>query len=155
MAETEPPSLGPVSSRDQSSPLAVDDSLLREPPVDVISIQDDEAYILSPHGAFPIEHVTEDGGVLKSIVHHGQGPVVPLHATCLVHYAGRIVSNGDVFMNSRDVRERGRGEPVHVVAGRGMRLFGCVVNGIYTTFLPRFLSYSMTYRCNTKGKRSS
>lgn len=130
MAETEPPSLGPVSSRDQSSPSAVDDSLLREPPEDLISIQDDEAYVLAPHGAFPIENVTEDGGVLKSIVHHGQGPVVPLHATCLVHYKGRIVSNGDVFMNTRDVRERGRGEPAHVVAGRGTSLFRCVVNRI-------------------------
>ena len=78
-----------------------------------------------------VECVTEDGGVRKRIVRHGCGDqVVPLHATCLVHYAGRILSTGDVFINTL----KGGGddnvgqstvqrEPSKLVAGRGMHVY--------------------------------
>lgn len=75
-----------------------------------------------------VEFVTEDGGVRKMIVHHGCGDqVVPLHATCLVHYVGRILSTGDVFMDTLKgggdddvVQSSVQREPVKLVAGRGM-----------------------------------
>ncbi len=115
---------GPCSSsRDQSSPstfvIQNGHVLRQEPPRTMITMEDD-VYLLDGRGTYPVEKVTQDGGVLKSIVQQGQGPIVPLHAACLVHYTGKILSNGDIFMNTRDTRERGRGEPVHIVAGRGM-----------------------------------
>lgn len=115
---------GPCSSSgDQSSPsppITEDGPLmLGEPPKTMISM-DDDVYLLDGQVTHPVEKVTQDGGVLKSIVQQGKGPIVPLHAHCLVHYTGRIVPNGDIFMNTRNTGERGRGEPVHIVAGRGM-----------------------------------
>lgn len=115
------------SENDQSSSLTMEtkDLLLKKPPMDMVD-GDDAFYVLKmpsdleTEASFPIEKVTHDGGVLKSVLEPGQGSVVPLHAACLVHYVGRILSNGEIFMNTLDVRERGRGEPVHIVAGRGM-----------------------------------
>lgn len=46
----------------------------------------------------------------------GTGTEPSLHARCLVHYCGKLLSNGEVFMDS--AQESNAGEPVAIVAGR-------------------------------------
>ncbi|WIA11718.1 hypothetical protein OEZ85_011813 [Tetradesmus obliquus] len=60
--------------------------------------------------------VTEDGGVLKHILTEGSGEVPMLHARCLVHFIGRCLPSGDVFLNSKEDSQAA--EPYIVVAGR-------------------------------------
>lgn len=131
--ERTPASPGQVLEKDQwSSPTVTESALLllREPPVHDILTEDGTYRVEGDRHAAPgesslIEKVTQDRGVLKSIVQDGEGHVVPMHAVCLVHYVGRILSNGEIFMNTLDAQEKGRGEPVHLVAGRGMFCLKC------------------------------
>eukprot|EP00775_Hariotina_reticulata_P007506 gene7506-7716_t len=60
--------------------------------------------------------VTQDGGVLKHVLTEGSGEVPVLHARCLVHYVGRCLPSGEVFMDSK--HDSTSAEPVLVVAGR-------------------------------------
>jgi FKBP-type peptidyl-prolyl cis-trans isomerase len=62
------------------------------------------------------EIVVSSGGVVKRVVQQGSGDVVPLHATCLVHYVGRVLSNGEIFM---DTCRGDHASPVQMIAGRG------------------------------------
>ncbi|KAI8105873.1 hypothetical protein M9434_000452 [Picochlorum sp. BPE23] len=61
------------------------------------------------------EIVVSSGGVVKRVVQQGSGDVVPLHATCLVHYVGRVLSNGEIFM---DTCRGDHASPVQMIAGR-------------------------------------
>lgn len=65
------------------------------------------------------EVVVSSGGVVKKVTRQGNGDVVPLHATCLVHYVGRILSSGEIFM---DTCRGDHASPVQMIAGRG----GCL-----------------------------
>ncbi len=57
--------------------------------------------------------------VHKVILKDGTGPVVPLHAICLVRHAGRVLSTGDVFVDdSKTSAPDGSGGLTHLVAGR-------------------------------------
>eukprot|EP00882_Tetradesmus_deserticola_P015422 GHRQ01016433.1.p1 GENE.GHRQ01016433.1~~GHRQ01016433.1.p1 ORF type:complete len:408 (+),score=180.53 GHRQ01016433.1:412-1635(+) len=60
--------------------------------------------------------ITEDGGVLKHIITEGSGDAPMLHARCLVHFIGRCLPSGDVFLNSKEDSQAA--EPYLVVAGR-------------------------------------
>lgn len=55
----------------------------------------------------------------KVIMKEGTGSVVPLHATCLVRHAGRVLSTGDVFVDdSHTSAPDGSGGLTQIVAGR-------------------------------------
>lgn len=56
--------------------------------------------------------------VHKIVMRQGDGPVVPLHSTCLVRHAGRILSTGDIFVDDSQAAPDGGGELTHIVAGR-------------------------------------
>ncbi|GAB4823500.1 hypothetical protein N2152v2_010546 [Parachlorella kessleri] len=60
--------------------------------------------------------VTPDGGVTKLVLREGSGEVPPKHSRCLVHYTGRLVDSGEVFIDTHD--ETSGQEPVQLVAGR-------------------------------------
>lgn len=60
--------------------------------------------------------VTEDGGVLKHVVAEGSGDLPVRHGRCLVHYIGRCIPSGEVFMNTKE--ETQGADPIVVVAGR-------------------------------------
>ena len=64
--------------------------------------------------------VDGDDPVHKTVIRAGTGPIVPLHATCLVRYAGRVLSTGEVFIDTTDPSSRHQtdGDLVQVVAGR-------------------------------------
>ena len=48
-----------------------------------------------------MEKVTEDGGVLKKILHEGVGNVVPQYSLCTVHYNGWFELADEPFDSSR------------------------------------------------------
>ena len=74
-----------------------------------------------PAGPSPFPpNTTPADPVCKTVVRPGKGPVVPLHATCLVRYAGRVLSTGEIFVDSTDPTSRDQtdGDLVQIVAGR-------------------------------------
>ena len=46
-------------------------------------------------------------------------PICTSNWLCVVHYKGRVIQSGEIFMDS--VSESESKEPVKVVAGRGMK----------------------------------
>ncbi|GBF95318.1 peptidyl-prolyl cis-trans isomerase [Raphidocelis subcapitata] len=66
------------------------------------------------------EAVTEDRGVLKTVLVEGDGERPCLHARCLVNYVGYLADGGELFIDS--LADSDAREPVVLVAGRGSSL---------------------------------
>ena len=59
--------------------------------------------------------VVLEGRLSKRVLKEGSGGATPpLHAQCLIHYAGKLKSNGELFMDTRL-----EGSPARITAGRG------------------------------------
>jgi FKBP-type peptidyl-prolyl cis-trans isomerase len=74
-----------------------------------LNVSNDRSFLSPPSS--PRTHASSSG-VHKVIIKDGCGPTVPLHSTCLLRYAGRVLSTGEVFVDSRS------GDLAQVVAGR-------------------------------------
>ena len=84
--------------------------------------------IISPQTPFEkmavgMEDLTGDRGVLKKVLEHGSGPVVPNGAMVTVHYNGYLEYSDEPYDSSRL-----RNQEQHFKLGRGQGShFGCIV----------------------------
>jgi FK506-binding protein 6 len=85
-----------------------------------------------------MEKITDDGKVLKRILHEGTGNVVPMYAKCLVHYNAWLDLSDEPFDSSR---MRGRKHELKLGACKEIRGFELGVATMKRGELSRFMIY--------------